>query len=93
MDVKTYSQAVAKMPLYDDVVYGLITEVGEVTDILKKGHRPGRQIDLIHLKEEIGDVFWYLTRLSIDYGFDVEEILSDNVAKLEERHNAKFLTE
>lgn len=38
---------------------GLITEAAEVIDILKKKHAYGKEIDVPHLKEELGDILWY----------------------------------
>lgn len=40
--------------------YGVITELGEIVDIFKKNLAYNKPIDVIHLKEELGDLFWYL---------------------------------
>lgn len=37
------------------------------------------------LRSELGDVFWYATRIAIRNGLCLEEILDDNVAKLLDR--------
>lgn len=81
-----YQNDVAGMPLYDDLCYGIITEVGEVVDIIKKGSRPGRTVDAVWLGEEIGDVMWYLTRLADSYGLLMSSLLEQNVEKLNKRH-------
>lgn len=86
-----YQDIVDDMPLYDDVLYGLITEVGEVVDIVKKGSRKGRSIDIEHLKEEIGDVLWYLSRTATEYGIDMSEVATNNVEKLNKRHQERDL--
>lgn len=39
--------------------FGLKTEVGELVDILKRFYFYGKQPDVAHVKEEIGDVLWY----------------------------------
>ena len=88
MNFDEYQDIIEEMPLYDDLIYGLITEVGEVTDIIKKGSRPGGEIDIPHLHEEIGDVLWYLTRLASEYGLNVSDIAEYNVEKLLKRHKA-----
>lgn len=87
MHIKEYQYKIREMPLYDDLCYGLITEVGEVVDIIKKGSRPGRSIDRVHLGEEIADVCWYLTRLASEYELSMEHLLDGNVEKLNKRHN------
>lgn len=87
MKLSDYQSIIEDMPLYDDLCYGIITEVGEVVDIIKKGSRPGREIDVVWLGEEIGDTLWYLTRLATKYGLNMEALLQANVEKLNERHN------
>ena len=38
---------------------GIFTEMGEIADIFKKWFAYGKEIDLVHLGEEIADVAWY----------------------------------
>lgn len=38
---------------------GLFTEMGEILDIFKKWFAYGKEIDKVHLGEEIADVCWY----------------------------------
>ena len=66
---------------------GVGGEAGEVMEIIKKGNRPGREVDVVHLKEELGDVLWYLAVLADYYDLDLEEIALDNIDKLEKRYN------
>ena len=61
-----------------DIVHmhlGITTEMGEIADCLKRKIAYGKEIDLIHLREEIGDVLWYLANLSRIIGseFNVDE--------------------
>lgn len=49
--------------LIDDLrhaIYGLTTETGEIVDIFKKLHFYGKPINRNHLREELGDLFWYI---------------------------------
>jgi NTP pyrophosphatase (non-canonical NTP hydrolase) len=39
---------------------GILTELGEIVDILKKKFAYGKEVDTVHLGEEIGDTFWYI---------------------------------
>ena len=75
------------------MIFGINGEAGEVTDILKKHLYHNHELDLDHLKEEIGDVMFYIVNLATLYGFDMEEILQDNVAKLALRYKKGFTTE
>ena len=49
----------------DHAAMGLVTEVGELVDALKKHKRYGREFDLLNFCEELGDVAWY-TALAVD---------------------------
>ena len=86
MNLSEYQAIIEDMPLYDDLCYGIATEAGEVIDVIKKGSRPGREVDTSYLAEEIGDTVWYLTRLATKYNLSMELILQINVDKLNERH-------
>lgn len=42
------------------ISYGITTEIGELVDIYKKKLAYGKEIDLVNLKEELGDIQWYV---------------------------------
>lgn len=65
---------------------GVGGEAGEVMEIIKKGTRPGKTVDVTHLKEEIGDVLWYLAVLADTFDLDLDEIAMENIDKLRERY-------
>ena len=69
---------------------GLGTETGEVLDILKKRLAYGKPIDMVNLKEELGDLLWYVARLCGEFGFTFEELMETNIAKLKARYGEKF---
>lgn len=80
------------MPCYDNLIYGIIGELGEVIEPIKKSERPGDRAQPYNrekLKLEFGDVYWYLTRLVHEHGFDLDEILKLNIEKLNKRHNGE----
>lgn len=68
---------------------GLAGEVGEVANQVKKIARDdgGVQTPERHakLRDEIGDVFWYLFSLCDEVGVTPEEAMSENIAKLQKR--------
>ena len=76
------------LPGNSDFVFalGLGGECGEVLDIIKKSYRDQKNIDLNHLKEEIGDVCWYVANLCSVYGFELSDILIENMEKLKKRY-------
>ena len=67
MDFPTYLQTVklrAKpMPSDKQIVHaqiGMLTELGELGDLIKREFAYGKEFDRINLLEEVGDIFWYL---------------------------------
>lgn len=72
------------------MLFGMMTEVGELTDIYKKNLAYRKEIDEVNAKEELGDLMWYVANMCNINGWDLEEILSTNIAKLQARYPEKF---
>lgn len=82
---KTWSE----IPTDHPIVYptlGLANEAGEVAGKIKKIFRDkGGQIsaeDREALKQELGDVLWYLTQICTELGLTLEEVAEANITKL-----------
>lgn len=75
---------------------GLSGETGEVCDKLKKTYRDANGVfnkeKCEELAKELGDVLWYLSRLSNCLGFSLSEIAQMNVDKLNSRKARGKLT-
>lgn len=70
---------------------GLCTESGEFLDALKKYLFYGKPLDPVNLKEECGDLFWYLAILADEMGeANFTNMLQTNIAKLRARYPEKF---
>lgn len=39
---------------------GIITEIAEILDVVKKHNAYGKEIDIVNIGEEIGDLCWYV---------------------------------
>ena len=90
MKANKYQEAVAAMPLYDDPILGLMGEVGEVVEHVKKDRRPGdrrKPLTKEKLIDEGGDVLWYLTRLFSEHDVTLSEVMEHNIEKLTARHS------
>ncbi len=72
---------------------GLAGESGEVVDLVKKARFQGHTIDVEKVKDELGDVMWYLALLCHTFGFSLEEIRQANVAKMHRRYPNGFEAE
>ena len=70
---------------------GLTGEAGEVANIVKKIQRDHGGVinDEIRtkLKDELGDVLWYISACADELGITLTQIAEYNVAKLAKRHN------
>lgn len=72
---------------------GLCTESGELIDALKKSTFYGRKLDIVNVKEEAGDILWYLAILFDELGTDFETEMQRVITKLETRFPEKFTEE
>lgn len=69
---------------------GIASEAGEIADQLKKHFFYGKDLDVVNLSEEIGDLFWYLALAANELGYDFDQIMETNIAKLKKRYGDKF---
>lgn len=69
---------------------GVVTEAGELMDALKKHIYYGAELDKTNVKEEIGDLLWYVGILCDTLGLTFEEVFETNIAKLKARYGDKF---
>jgi NTP pyrophosphatase (non-canonical NTP hydrolase) len=74
-------------------VFGLVTEVGELCDIVKRTLYYGTPFNKSHFKEEMGDLMWYWINACVSEGLDPEEIMQENIDKLKQRYPEKFSEE
>lgn len=72
---------------------GLISEIGEFADTIKKEHAYGKPIDRVNLVEELGDLMWYVALMCRALGTDLETVAQVNISKLRARYPHKFTTE
>jgi NTP pyrophosphatase (non-canonical NTP hydrolase) len=74
---------------------GMVTEAGEILDMLKKHIFYGKELDFVNLEEEMGDSNWYqsvMIQAMREMGFHTswELIWNKNVCKLRQRYGDKF---
>lgn len=76
-----------------DVLHGIlgtVTESGELMELLRDNFVRGFELDEIKLKDEIGDLLWYVAMLLRHYGWTFEEVFDMNIAKLRARFPDRF---
>ena len=67
-------------------VFGLVTEAGEMMDMLKKHMFYKKDFDKINLLEETGDILWYVSVLLNALGSSYPEVMRANYNKLKKRY-------
>ena len=98
MNFEEFQSEARKTALYprrlDNLEYptlGLTGEAGEVANIVKKIQRDHGGIinEEIRgkLKDELGDVLWYISACADELGLTLDQIAEYNVEKLAKRHN------
>src|SRR5690554_6096432 len=69
---------------------GVVTEAGEIADVFKKFLAYKKPIDWVNVKEEIGDIMWYIANICNINGWDLKDILQTNINKLKARYPNSF---
>ncbi len=72
---------------------GIATEGGELLDALKKAMFYGKPLDVVNLKEELGDVMWYIAIACQALGTTIDEVQAIKIAKLKARFPNKFTSQ
>lgn len=77
------------IPLLITAGIGLASEGGEFDEIIKKilfQGKPLNEDNIFHMKRELGDIAWYWANACNALGLDPNEVLAENVGKLEARY-------
>ena len=69
---------------------GCVTESAELMDALKKGAFYGRDVDYVNVREEAGDLLWYLAILFDELDTTFEQEMERVINKLKTRFPEKF---
>ena len=77
------------IPLLMTAAIGLGSEGGELQEIVKKvlfQGKPLNEENIFHMKRELGDIIWYWANACNALGLDPNEVIDENVKKLEARY-------
>lgn len=77
------------IPLLITAGIGLASEGGEFNEIVKKilfQGKPLNEDNIFHMKRELGDIMWYWVNACNALGLDPNEVIEENVTKLEARY-------
>ena len=75
-------------------VIGMMAESGEFAEVVKKkvfqADTQFSNDEIFHMKRELGDVLWYWVQGCIALGFTPDEVMDENINKLEKRYPNGF---
>jgi len=74
-------------------IIGISGEAGELIDAAKKALFYGHDLDKKNIKEELGDILWYIAAVIRSEGWTFEEIMEENIDKLKKRYPEQFTSE
>ena len=77
------------VPLLLTASVGLSSEGGEFSEIVKKmlfQGKPFTEENRFHMMRELGDIAWYWVNACRALGYDPNEVIAENVRKLEARY-------
>jgi len=72
---------------------GMQAESGEFSEVIKKiifQGKPFNGDERYHLKRELGDVLWYWVQGCTALGYTPQEVMEENISKLESRYPNGF---
>lgn len=81
------------VPLLLTAAIGLGSEAGEFQEIVKKIIFQGKSLTeevAFHMKRELGDICWYLANAANALDLSLEDIMEENIRKLETRYPNGF---
>ena len=99
MDIEAYSRLALRtannLGTFDKnlghAVLGIGDEAGEIIGAFKKYFAYGKPLDIINLKEELGDLCWFINLAMDTLGLTWDEVMEANIRKLEVRYpNLRF---
>jgi len=81
------------IPLLLTAAIGMSSENGEFSEIVKKCVFQGKEFnrkERYHMKRELGDILWYLANAATALGYNLDDIMFENIQKLEARYPNGF---
>lgn len=72
---------------------GIAGEAGEIVDAVKKHVIYDKPLDIVNIREEIGDVMWYIALMCRTLDMSLEDLFQENIDKLAKRYPEKYTDE
>ena len=88
--MRTLNPSLDRKDVLINGVMGLCGEAGEAIDIVKKYLAQGHELNRDALIKELGDIAWYLAETAYALDVSLEEVLQENINKLQARYPNGF---
>jgi len=91
MQASEYQELTSVYAIYPEehefayLTLGLAAEAGEVADKAAKYFRGDKPRPIEDLRKELGDVLWFVSQLCNRFGWDMEDVMQENIDKLFDR--------
>lgn len=66
-------------------VLGQAGESGEISEKMKKAIREDDEQYIQEMRDEVGDVLWYLSQVCEEFDWDMGDVAQENIEKLQDR--------
>lgn len=91
--MRTMNKNAKKEKQIINAALGLAGESGEVADLIKKWQFQGHELSAEKVKNELGDICWYIALMATALDFTLDEVLQMNIDKLKNRYPDGFEVE
>lgn len=71
-------------------ILGLAGKLGKLAGAVEKWLYYNQPLDLVNLKEELGDSLWYHAEICNALDLSLEDVMEDNIAKIQQRYPEKY---
>lgn len=88
---RTHNTELSDEDAITNAALGLAGEAGEVVELVKKALYHGKPYSRGSIRDELGDVLFYLTWLASRHTISLSEIMEANVEKLKRRYPEGFV--
>lgn len=73
-------------------LHGMVSEIGELHGLYQKEYQ-GHDMELTHLKKELGDLLWFIAEYCTALGWTLSDVAQMNIDKLKARYPEGFSVE
>ena len=86
---RTINPKLHKVEMAYHALHGMPGEIGEMHSLYQKVYQ-GHELDVDHLKKELGDLLWFVAEYCTAMGWTLEEVMQLNIDKLRARYPEGF---